>query len=128
MSWEWIAHHCIDWPPIFLNEILISAIKFLERLLKPQVISGVITRRTSKGTACQSSAKSLMNGICGTFDMKLNYLVQWYLKRLKKNLKIEQGVIKWEKLVSKSRSKTILLWPNLRVAASLKSKADALSL
>ena len=36
LSWERIAHHCIDWPPIFLNEILISAIKFLERLLKPQ--------------------------------------------------------------------------------------------
>ena len=30
-----------------------------------------------------------MNGICGTFDMKLNYLVQWYLKRWK-NVKIEQ--------------------------------------
>ena len=30
-----------------------------------------------------------MNGICGTFDMKLNYLVQWYQKSWKK-LKIEQ--------------------------------------
>ena len=29
-------HHYIDWPLVFLSEILISAIKFLQRLLKPQ--------------------------------------------------------------------------------------------
>ena len=36
LSWKWIIHHDVDWPLVFLNEILISAIKFLERLLKPQ--------------------------------------------------------------------------------------------
>ena len=36
LSSKWIIHHYVDWPLVFLNEILISAIKFLERLLKPQ--------------------------------------------------------------------------------------------
>ena len=36
LSWKWIIHHYVDWPLVFLNEILTSAIKFLERLLKPQ--------------------------------------------------------------------------------------------
>ena len=36
LSWKWIVHHYIDWPLVFFNEILISAIEFFERLLKPQ--------------------------------------------------------------------------------------------
>ena len=81
-SWESIIHHFLDWPLVFLNEILTSTIKFIERLFKLQGYIALWQKSIHQALVAISKTIIVWAASCISYELWNVYIicrVRWYV-------------------------------------------------